>query len=566
MAKKPYIGAEKEVPVYENITETVSIVGNNISNYFTVNNNSYYFQYSSGSNYFFTNHGETYSGEVKTKLVALQDMEVTFNYYAYISSEHNANGSFNINSNGEGNLYCYFNPEQETEDISGVCSGTLKKGEYITFSLYDSSTTDMASAKFSNFKITVVTDTIQIGTTIKSLSHQIKKAYMGVKDTSQRITMSYIGIGDKAIPCWHTEIKKNTSLALTTASNDISATTFNNKAIFRVDDRVDYFDENLTRRSLSYINLPKSQVVSTDNYMMFADEEHGAVYAYNDDFTRYTVESFFEPKSKFAATSIGKWVMFGSGKAVDGFGCVPYIDVYNEDTFEHRCLDLLSQERYSSAAASAGDYALIGGGILSHSEITDKGAGSLKVSQVINANSYATVDVYYKEDLSWIAGVSKLRSDVGELSAVGFGKHILLAGGCTWSGDKGTTSSIVTGYDCDSLERIDNIENLNKSLKNLSSVAIGNFALFNGGENGRHGYAASTIPYFAPFISTIPADSYSKWTLERVNVDGLSVPRASLAAATVGDFMLFAGGYYMYTNLNAYAYYNSDIVEIYQVI
>ena len=117
-----------------------------------------------------------------------------------------------------------------------------------------------------------------------------------------------------------------------------------------------------------------------------------------------------------------------------------------------------------------------------------------------------------------------------EQAATTIGDYALFAGGRTWSdipnvGHVLAYEARLFAYD-KSLTLVDNFILLNGARSKLAAATIGDYALFAGGGDGT---ARSTV------------DAYDK-SLTRTNPTELSAARFGLAAATIGDYALFAGG------------------------
>lgn len=358
-------------------------------------------------------------------------------------------------------------------------------------------------------------------------AHVVKEIYVGVKDVSRRIRAAYAGIGGIARPIWGSKkvAYYGTAQDLSTASSDVSAANFDNKAVFRVGDRVDYYDENLTRHTLLHINMPKTQLVSVGDYVILGGGEDGLAYAYNEEFTEYALEPFFEPKQNFAVTDLGNYALFSYGNGV------PYIDVYDSRTLEHRCLSMITPERHSIAATTVGDYAFLGGGCISASNGTFTYYNYVYYGKIVEA--------YCKDDLSVITAIDGLDVDVAYLAAASVGNHALFAGGCQWilSSGNSRTYNAVNAYDGNTLEHITVEEADADMTRKLAATSLEDFALFGGGEKGSRGYSNSQ-----GFTSSNDVIAYSKGSLSKTTLDPLSQARNCLAATFVNNYVLFGGG------------------------
>ena len=166
----------------------------------------------------------------------------------------------------------------------------------------------------------------------------------------------------------------------------------------------------------------------------------------------------------------------------------------------------LSVARSYLTAATAGDYALFGGGICSPDIVS-------------------TVDAYNKNlTRSTPTGLSVAR---GEFTATTVGNYALFGGGAASKNYYAT----VDAYDSNLTRSTPTT--LSAARRNIASTAIGKFALFAGGYY--YDYSNSSATYF-PTV-----DCYDSG-LTRSVLTSLDAARSYMGATTIGNYALFGGG------------------------
>lgn len=209
-------------------------------------------------------------------------------------------------------------------------------------------------------------------------------------------------------------------------------------------------------------------------------------------------------RSHLSAASTKRYAIFAGGwedmtsNTVALFSDV--VDVYDSSLIKYNPTGLSSKKRIFSGT-SFGDYAVFAGGFIS---------------------GYSnTIDVY---DASLTrtnpATLSQARFELG---AASIGEYVLFAGGYASAG----YSNVVDAYN-NSFTRT-NPTNLSASRQLLVGITTtkGGYALFGGGKQSS--YSSVVDAYDRSLVRTIPTK--------------LSSARGELSAASVGEYVLFAGGY-----------------------
>lgn len=181
---------------------------------------------------------------------------------------------------------------------------------------------------------------------------------------------------------------------------------------------------------------------------------------------------------------------------------------YSKGIYRHGAATPLSQGRSHLASSTVGNYAVFAGGY---------GSDSSSVVDAYNTNLTRTVPT----------ALSVAR---GDIAATAIGSYVLLAGGAL-SLYLLSDSETVEAYSS-SLTRY-SATNLSKGRTNLIAATVGTHALVAGGDC-RSGFSSSPGPQ-----STV--DAYDT-SLTRTTPAALSTERRYLAAASVGNYVLFGGG------------------------
>lgn len=133
--------------------------------------------------------------------------------------------------------------------------------------------------------------------------------------------------------------------------------------------------------------------------------------------------------------------------------------------------------------------------------------------------------------LTWGTVSNGLSFAVYDLAATTVGDYAVFAGGYGGSGHTAAIGKAVTAYNS-SLSRTLVSDGLSVNCKNHAAASVGDYALFAGGYNNSGSYGKH-------MIATV--DAYDT-SLTKTSAANLSVARRYLHATTVGGYALFAGG------------------------
>jgi len=156
--------------------------------------------------------------------------------------------------------------------------------------------------------------------------------------------------------------------------------------------------------------------------------------------------------------------------------------------------------------------------------------GNAIITRRGGGSGYATINFNLPVSPPTKIAVTNLSQARSSLAATTVGNYALFAGGDagTWDGGGGI-SSVVDAYDQNLNKPTPQPTGLSQARYNLAATTVGNYALFAGG----HGGSNSSV-----------VDAYDQ-NLNKPTPQptGLSQARSSLAATTVGNYALFAGGH-----------------------
>jgi len=285
----------------------------------------------------------------------------------------------------------------------------------------------------------------------------------------------------------------------------------------------------------------------------------------------HTTATLSQERYCLAATTAGGKTVFGGGLYFDsGDIFTDVVDIYDANT-QTWSTATLSEARYCLSATAVGGKAIFAGGI---------------VNLQANQSSYSnTVDIFDSATGLWTT--SSLSHGRGYIAATSVGNKAMFAGGSQASLQG---SNVVDIYD--DTTGLWTTGLLSEGRQAMAATSVGNKAIFAGGNSqgfkstvdifdaetdtwstatlsqARTLLAATTVGSKAIFaggsysnLTTVPDHGYSSVVdiydaeTDTWSVASLSQPRSSLAATTVGNLAIFAGGRLLGQN--------SDVVDIY---
>ena len=341
------------------------------------------------------------------------------------------------------------------------------------------------------------------------------------KSTARKVKKAYVGVGGVARPCYTGgELAYyGTATPLSIKGYNMAATTVGNYALFggrhsspnlsEYNAAVDAYDTALVRTTatpFSHGQMYRS-ATTVEGYALFGGGRSSVngmlVDAYDISLVRTAPASLHIAKAWVAAGTVGNHAIFAGGS--DNNESYTYTKVAEayDASLTKTTIASLSVVRYNIDVPTVGNYALFAGGYMDHvtsvdaynASLTRTNAPELDIGR--NANGAATV-----------------------------GNYALIGGGLGYT----TYAPSVNAYDASLTKTM--APQLSYSVTNLSATAIGEFALFGGG-NGTISVSESG--------HSDTVDVYDA-SLTKITTTPLSEARTLLAAVTIGNYALFAGG------------------------
>lgn len=360
-----------------------------------------------------------------------------------------------------------------------------------------------------------------------AIARKAKSVYIGVDGVARKVKRAYIGNGtdNKARLCY-TDGSEPVYAGLSHMSIarrlfEDGATTVGGYALFLggqrsggVTDVVDAFDRAHTRISPTVLSSAKQQGAATTvgGYALFAGGANasGAAFssvdAYDASLTRTTISPLGYARYALRATTVGSRAIFGGGNRGGSSGVYNDADMYDNSLTRVRSSRLFPTNFYRAAATTVGDRAIFGGGYSSYSR-----------NEVYAVTSSFTV--------STLTDLSVARS---WLTATTVGNYALFAGG---DNDDNDGTKTVDAYNS-SLTRV-SVEDMTTARGIPIATTLGEFGII----MGNNAY---------PLGGREPLDIYDS-SLVHTNKTNPSGDAgysyyAYMAATTLGDYAMFAGG------------------------
>ena len=266
-----------------------------------------------------------------------------------------------------------------------------------------------------------------------------------------------------SVDAYNTSLIKSTPSVLSMARHGIAATAVAEYAIFAGGSSssyssdtqavVDAYNGNLTRLFAGGFRYAPSAT------------ETAIVDAYNGSLTKSTISNLSQARNRHAATSVGKYALFGGGSPAMSNNAYNTVDAYTDQLTKVE-VSALSQARSYLAATTVGKYALFAGGVC----YFDGNTGD---------TYFATVDVY-DENLTKSTPIN-LSAAREKISATSVGNYGLFAGGNSRDQSSFMDKSYNTVDVIDKNLVRKTISALGQPNNALSSTKIGPYALFGGG-------------------------------------------------------------------------------------
>lgn len=349
---------------------------------------------------------------------------------------------------------------------------------------------------------------------VGGIARKVRNIYVGVNGVARKVKKVYVGVGGVARPCFSLEPVDyyGTATPMSTAKYGHLAAVLPNYAIFgeglgTIEKTVDAYSTSLTRSSPTPFSGPRRSYgsASIGNYALFGGGADSVIFSYETIY-RDSVDSYDvslthgsptplrNSKGSLSATSVGNHALFGGGrtneKAYDEF------DAY-DTALTRSAAASFGVGIADQAAATVGNYALFGGGYSSSYSSAVRAISTLLTRVSVNDFSVPS---------RWPAATS-------------IGDYVLFAGGCNGDGDLNLTWA----YDTALTRSMPVTLSIPMGLPNATTLK--NYALIcDWSEKG-----GGAIDVFNEL-------------LVRTSILQLSVGRNQTAAAAIGNYALFAGG------------------------
>lgn len=363
--------------------------------------------------------------------------------------------------------------------------------------------------------------------TIDGVHKKVKKGLLTIDGTHKKVKKAFMTIGGVARPCWSGgELAYyGTVTPLSAVRADLAATSVGEYALFGGGfngssylGTMDAYDKSLTRTSPTAWSRKRSNLgaATIGDYALFGGgkddgtidaagyDSCSEVDAYDKSLTRTVATSLTQRVKQLAATTVSDYALFGGG--LIGENAYGAMNAYDKSLTKTQPTALFTA-RYDLAATSVGEYALFHSG---------------------RSSGYTRNFDYYNKSLTRSNLTLTSGSARSEHAATTVGDYALFAGGM------GSTDGRTDAFDTS--VTMSNPTALSHRKRKLTAITIGDYALFVGGFYSEYINGATTDVYYKT------VDVYDK-SLTRTTFVELSQERGNLAAATVGDYALIAGGY-----------------------
>lgn len=351
----------------------------------------------------------------------------------------------------------------------------------------------------------------------------VKAVYVGVGTYARKVLSAYVGVDNKARKWWSSKpaisyvnslpISTHRAVGASTTNHALvlSGVTWNGSAHVYTN-LVTAYDKLLVQSFPSPLPTAVQMFAgcsAANGTAVFAggnDSSNVSVnagYSYNSALTRSNI-TISPARRSLAAAPNGSYVLFAGGRTSPTGGYSTVVDAFNA-SLTRTVPTALSVARDGLIGAGVTGYALFAGGFASstHSAVVDAYNSS-------NSRSLPTA-------------LSVARQD---LTSASLGTYALFAGG--YSGSN-SVKSTVDAYDVSRVRSVKDDIFTAGTMPSGAAIA-GKYAIIAGGNT-----MASTN------VFANMATAYDT-SLTRTRADNLSVARSHMAATSIGDYMIFAGG------------------------
>lgn len=379
MAKRMYIGAETDVPVYGE--QIIDITGNNIEEYFSMahNNTTYGFKWNTSQNAFISGNSGYNSSTGQTTFTALKDIP---------------NLSFDYSWGSEGSCDRFYLTVAGTTVQNGVSgalttkswSGNLTKGQAIIlkYTKDGSVHSNGDQCKMYNMKAPGI---VQTGTVRKEAARKVVRAYISVAGIARKVKKIYRGVAGiaRGIFVGGGLDYHGTITSMSTPTSTGASASIGNYGIFAggfagstPTNIVEAYNSSLVKSTPSVLSQARTHFggAHVGSYALFAGGSYGSnstasqtkystVDTYNTSLSKSTATALSTAKRVDMGASTGTYAIFAGGS--NGANDSRYVSYYATVNAYNSSLSrsdptALSQGRDSMAVTTVGEYAIFAGG------------------------------------------------------------------------------------------------------------------------------------------------------------------------------------------------------------
>lgn len=364
-------------------------------------------------------------------------------------------------------------------------------------------------------------------------TRKAKKGYVSVNGKARKIKKAYIGVNGKARAFWSGgELRYyGRATALSEARDDLTATATGGYALFaggnngNYSNVVDAYNRSLTRTNPAGLekygvhiatSVGQYAIIATNNLSSsLIDSVDDSYVIYNNSLTKVSnnIGTTVEARTDKGVANVGNYALFAGGRLIPKIGAKTPVNTINAiDSSLTLSSITLSKAKHTVCGGKVGNYALFAGG----------SGGS-----VFNPSFYADVDAYNAS----LTRISVTAIDIGidsvRCSASIGSSYVLFRVGVG-----GVPPFKINAYDASLTKRSVTVPNRNS--EEMAAASSENYAIF----ADRH--------FVVAYNDSLTCSMMTPLSDERLNG----------AAATIGNYVLFAGG------LNSG---QKDIVDVYTI-
>lgn len=367
-------------------------------------------------------------------------------------------------------------------------------------------------------------------------TRKAKKGYVSVDGKARKIKKAYVGVDGKARAFWSGgELRYyGRTTALSEARYDLTATATGGYALFaggnngNYSNVVDAYNRSLTRTKPAGLekygvhiatSVGQYAIIATNDLSSsFVSDVADSYVIYNNSLTKVSnnIGATVQARTGKGVANVGNYALFAGGDSIPKLGAKEPVNTINAINSSLTLSSIaLSKAKCAVCGGKVGNYALFAGG----------------VAGILNASYYTDVDAY-NASLTRISvtAIDKGIDSVRCSASIG-SSYVLFRVGC------GTVPPFnINAYDASLTKRIVTVPN--KDSNEMAAASSENYAIF----ADKH----YVVAYNDSLTCSMPQP--------------LSDGRSNGAAATIGNYTLFAGGLSSSGDVH-----QKDIVDVYTI-